>query len=383
MLVSTTWFGTFLLDPESGSIIKKKLFPNSVPKIVERLNAIQNQNILSEEKSLIKGVKEPLAVTEERLRALGEVVESVSPLPDNINLIPEDFGFKSEQHHEVLLELGKLRTREAVAEDFFIVQAIKGLDDLTQIANLLSERLHEWYGLHWPELEKLVKETEYVSLISNMGDMATILEKSNNEKLKSITLADSVGSGLETEDRGAVMGYAEQLDSVYSSRIKLENYIKSRMEAVAPNITAITGPIIGARLISLTGSLARLAQVSSSTIQLLGAEKALFRHLRDGEKPPKHGIIFQNPFIHNAPYWQRGKIARALAGKLSIAAKLDYNSDKFMGDEITKDLKRRINEIKKKYPNAPPKKPKKGWKKARKDKKTRRGKRGKGRKRGR
>ena len=149
------------------------------------------------------------------------------------------------------------------------------------------------------------------------------------------------------------------------------------MEEVAPNITAITGPVIGARLLALTGGLQRLARVSSSTIQLLGAEKALFRHLRDGELPPKHGVIFQHPFIHNAPYWQRGKIARVLAGKISIAAKLDYNSNKFMGDELTTDLNRRVEEIKKKYPNAPVKKSKKGWKKAKKDKKTRRGKRDK------
>lgn len=377
MLVNTTWFGTFLLDPESGSIIKKKLFPNSVPKLVERLNAIQNQNILSEERLLIKDVKEPLVVTEERLRALGEAVETVAPLPENINLIPEDFGFKSEQYHEVLLELGKVRTREAVTEDFFIVQAIRGLDDLTQTANLLSERLHEWYGVHWPELEKLVKETEYVTLISELGDRDSILEKSSSDKITSSSLTSSVGTGLETVDKNAVMDFAEQLGSVYTSRVKLENYIKSRMEAVAPNITAITGPVIGARLIALTGGLQRLARVSSSTIQLLGAEKALFRHLRDGELPPKHGIIFQHPFIHNSPYWQRGKIARALAGKISIAARLDYNSNKFMGDELTTALKRRVDEIKKKYPNAPAKKPRKGWKKDKMDKKTRRGKRGK------
>jgi nucleolar protein 56 len=158
------------------------------------------------------------------------------------------------------------------------------------------------------------------------------------------------------------------------------------MEVLAPNVSSLAGPIIGARLISLTGGLQRLSQVSSSTIQVLGAEKALFRHLRDGELPPKHGILFQHPYLHNAPYWQRGKIARALAGKIAIAAKLDQNSDKIMSDELEADIKRRLEEIQKKYPKAPAKKSKKTRRTEKgrnlgkgKGKRTRRAGRGRGR----
>jgi nucleolar protein 56 len=174
------------------------------------------------------------------------------------------------------------------------------------------------------------------------------------------------------------MGFATQLKNVIKEKNQLEDYITTRMESIAPNITILTGPLIGARLIALTGGLERLAKVSSSTIQLLGAEKALFRHLREGARPPKHGIIFQHPLVHNAPHWQRGKIARAFAGKIAIAAKLDHNSDKVMGDELVKDLKRRVDEIRKKYPSAPIK-TKKRWKNVegettgKKRKKTRRG----------
>jgi nucleolar protein 56 len=132
----------------------------------------------------------------------------------------------------------------------------------------------------------------------------------------------------------------------------------------------------------------RLAKVSSSTIQLLGAEKALFRHLREGGRPPKHGIIFQHPLIHNAPSWQRGKIARAFAGKIAIAAKLDYNRGAFMGETLTGELKRRVEEIRKKYPKAPASKKGKGRKHLKnkkrdgknKRKSSRRGKRGRGKK---
>jgi len=89
----------------------------------------------------------------------------------------------------------------------------------------------------------------------------------------------------------------------------------------------------------------------------LGAEKALFRSLRTGARPPKHGIIFQHPLIHEAKRWQRGKVARALAGKLTIAARVDAFSGKYVGDKLKADLEKRIDEIKEKYGEPPPKKP--------------------------
>ncbi len=386
MLLSTSWFGVFLLDAEVGTVIKKELFPKKVPGLVERLNMIRKGELLSEEQAIVKDLKEPFMVTEKRLRGLGEFVEAVVSLPENISLSAEEFGFDSELYREMMLEFGKQRTRESVAKDYYIIQAIKGLDDLTQTANLLSERLHEWYGLHFPELEHVVKETEYVDLISELGDRDTIVGNSKNEKLHSLNTDESIGASFDPEDKTAVMGFAEELKNVISKKTILENYIKIRMESLAPNITTITGPIIGARLIALTGGLERLARVTSSTVQLLGAEKALFRHLRDGELPPKHGIIFQHPTIHNAPYWQRGKIARALAGKIAIAAKVDHNSDKLMGEELVSGLKRRVEEIRKKYPSAPAKKQ---WRKHKKPgdekwstKKDKRGKKGKKTRRG-
>jgi nucleolar protein 56 len=382
LLLITTWFGTFLIDPESGDLKKKELFPKDISKLVERLSAIRNQEVLSEEKRLLKGAKDKILVTEERLSGLGEILESVLSLSGDITISPEEFGFKPELYREALLELGKQRTKESVTKDYFIIQAVKGLDDLNHIANLLSERLHEWYGLHWPELTSIVKESEYIKLISEHGDRNTIIKKSDNKKLQNYIAEDSVGSELGMNDKVALMGFGAELKNVYTSRGKLENYINSTMEEIAPNLTSLTGPIIGARLIALTGSLARLAKVSSSTIQLLGAEKALFRHLREGGNPPKHGIIFQHPIVHNSPHWQRGKIARAFAGKIAIAAKLDYNSDKFIGKDLNENLKRRVEDIRKKYPFAPAKKKGKSGrsrmprgKKSGLGKKTRRGKR--------
>jgi nucleolar protein 56 len=126
------------------------------------------------------------------------------------------------------------------------------------------------------------------------------------------------------------------------------------MEEVAPNTRAIGGSLLGARLVALAGGLMNLAKLPASTIQVLGAEKALFRALKTKARPPKHGIIFQHPFIHDAKRWQRGKIARALAGKLAIAARVDAFSGKYAGDGLKFDLDKRIAEIKERYEKPPP-----------------------------
>jgi nucleolar protein 56 len=122
------------------------------------------------------------------------------------------------------------------------------------------------------------------------------------------------------------------------------------MREVAPNTLKLTGSTLGARLIAATGSIDNLAKRSASTIQVLGAEKALFRSLRSGSRPPKHGLIFQHNEVHQAPRWQRGKIARALAGKIAIAARLDAYGGEYRGPELCQDFEKRVKEIQERYP---------------------------------
>ena len=141
---------------------------------------------------------------------------------------------------------------------------------------------------------------------------------------------------------------------LYNIRQSLENYVESVMDEVAPNIKEVGGSLLGARLISMVGGLMNLAKLPASTMQILGAEKALFRSLKTKARPPKHGIIFQHPLIHDAKRWQRVKIARALAGKLSIAARVDAFKGKYAGDELKADLNKRVKEVKERYPNPPP-----------------------------
>jgi nucleolar protein 56 len=156
----------------------------------------------------------------------------------------------------------------------------------------------------------------------------------------------------------AVMDLADTLYRLYDDEERTEAYIQEIVEETCPNMCAIVGGPLAARLISLSGGLERLSSLPSSTVQLLGAEKAMFRHLKSGKRPPKHGVIYQHPEVHKAPYWQRGNIARALAGKILIAAKVDQYKGEFCGDRLNEEFMTRVEDIKRRYPD-PPKKPEK------------------------
>jgi nucleolar protein 56 len=176
-----------------------------------------------------------------------------------------------------------------------------------------------------------------------------MLEKEGipSSKIKVIVrLAEtSMGANLSQTDLLHIQSLCENILNQYRLREKLEHYLEKIMKEVAPNIEAIIGPLLGARLIALAGGLTNLAKMPSSTIQVLGAEKALFRSLKTGTPPPKHGIIFQHTLLHEAKKKQRGKIARAMAGKLAIAARADAFGSRFIGEQLKTSLEKRIEEI--------------------------------------
>lgn len=321
----------------------KRLMPSDPVKAAEKLAEIQRGGILPEERDLAAG-KQKLAVGDRRQSELGK-----PEMYDSSFIKPEDFGFDGEFMHEVMLNLGRLRTSEHIPRDKNLVQAIRYLDDLIEVSNLLSERLHEWYGMHFPELADMAKDDRYALLIARHGEREGILEELGSE-------IQSMGSDFDSEDIRAVQDLADTLDRIYQDRERTEGYITELVEELAPNMCAILGGPLSARLISLSGGLERLASLPSSTLQLLGAEKAMFRHLRSGKNPPKHGVIYQYPDLRKAPYWQRGNIARALSGKVLIAAKVDQYKGEFCGDRLNAELKARIADIKRKYPDPPKKK---------------------------
>ena len=245
-------------------------------------------------------------------------------------------------------------------EELIIIQTIETLDIIKKSISLLSSRLREWYGLHFPELtDKLVEDniilTKMVSLLGNRSNYSVQNIESNFEmsekKMKMLQeLAnDSMGADI---DLIIIKSYANQIISLDDFRIELENYLDKLMGSVAPNLTAIIGSLIGAKLISKAGSLKKLAFMPASRIQLLGAEKALYRFLKTGEKRPKHGLIFQWNQIRGSRQNIRGKIARTVAGKLGIASKVDYFDGEYIGDDLNKEIESKIKEIETKYPKS-------------------------------
>ncbi len=293
--------------------------------------------------------------------------------------------------HKATMEYTRRKLRShAQKRDLLAAQAIRATDDIDKTINLFVARLREWYSIHFPELDDLVEDHEkYVRIVSQLGSRDNItvdnLVKLGFNKGEAAKIAEaakkSIGADLSEFDIDAIQTLARITYELYQLRNSLAGYISTVMKEIAPNITALVGPLLGARLISLAGSLDRLARMPASTIQVLGAEKALFRALRTGGRPPKHGIIFQYPDIHKSPRWQRGKIARALASKLAIAAKIDAFTGRFVGDKLNEELRKRIEEIKTIYakpparkkeekpqPQRPPRRPRKGRGKGRRKK---------------
>jgi nucleolar protein 56 len=237
------------------------------------------------------------------------------------------------------------------------------MDDLDKTLNLLAGRVREWFGLHFPEMDRIIeKHDTYARLVSKLGNRSNftfenlITEGLPKEKAKGIAeaAAKSMGAQIEDSDLEVLKSFCDLMSELYKFRERSETYVEDALKQVAPNMTTIVGAALSARLISIAGSLQNLAKMPASTLQVLGAEKALFRSLKTGARPPKHGVIFQHTAVHQSPRWQRGKIARALSGKLSIAARIDAFGGDFKGDKLRDEVTKKVEEIKERYKTAPP-----------------------------
>lgn len=230
------------------------------------------------------------------------------------------------------LSITKKLVSESVSKDQLIKEAIKNIDDLEKVINILTKRLRDWYSLHAPEFSGYIEDNEkFCELITS---------KSRTELLKEIRvdIKDSMGKDLPKKDLKPIKDLASEIDKIFNLKNSQEEYIKEAMKELCPNLLEIAGPVIGARLIEEAGSLKHLSLVPASTIQLYGAEKALFRHIRNKKnKSPKFGLIFNHPYIQKN-IKNSGKAARVLADKISIAVKVDYFNGKFIGDKLVKDL---------------------------------------------
>jgi nucleolar protein 56 len=257
------------------------------------------------------------------------------------------------------IQYSSIRVKEASEKlDLHIIQSINALDELDKIINVVGARMREWYGLHFPELDNLIQSLlAYAEIVTKAGPRENItrqiIENAGMHDRKIEIIIDaakrSKGGDITQENLVIVKKIAEEVISHSELRKILADHIEAAMELVAPNIKNLLTASVGARIIAKAGSLSRLAILPASTIQVLGAEKALFRSLKTGTRPPKHGLIFQHPLIHSAPKWQRGKIARAIASKVAIAGRVDLYRHSEKDSSILHSLERRIKEIQEKY----------------------------------
>ena len=262
-----------------------------------------------------------------------------------------------EKLREFAIQLSSSKVTEvSQSPDLHIIQAINTLDETDKIINSISSRLREWYGLHFPELDNLIDSINGYSQIVLSGTRENIskedFEKAGFSKDKvemlSLIKEKSRGGNISEKNFVIVQSLAKQILELFELRKNIEEHVDEQMKEEAPNISAILGTAVGARILAHAGSLNRLGRMPASTIQILGAEKALFRSLKTGANPPKHGILFQHAAVHAAPRWQRGKIARAVAAKAAIAARVDLFKAG-LNETLLDKLNVRVKEIGDKY----------------------------------
>lgn len=241
--------------------------------------------------------------------------------------------------------------------DNMIIQAIALLDTLDKDVNTFVMRVREWYSWHFPELVKIVNDNyQYAQLALCIKDKGTLSEEKlpalteivgEEDKAKEILEASksSMGQDISPIDLVNIEAFARRVISLAEYRQKLFNYLADKMHAVAPNLSALIGELVGARLISHAGSLTNLAKYPASTVQILGAEKALFRALKTRGNTPKYGLIFHSSFIGRAKQRNKGRISRYLANKCSIASRIDAfletNTDAF-GNKLKEQVEERL-----------------------------------------
>jgi len=365
--IEETMIGVFALTPD-GRVIEKALYPKEAEKIARAITRERNGEITKEvskvAEGLIKRGFDAVTTTNPELAETlrgeysfevdlvdsgpGDALREELPTIARQNNIVRD----EEGYYELGRQVSTLLTRGAVQDalggkEAQITQTVQLLGELDTSLNGLSSRVREWYGLHYPELSRIIRDHQsYLRFITEIGDRASVTK----EKLEALGLQrrdvagilkeaeGSMGAPLQGSELAEAQRLAQQVLSLYEYRGKLTEYISSLTEEAAPNVSALAGSTLAAKLIEKAGGIKRLAMMPSSTLQILGAEKALFRAMKTKSKPPKHGLIFQHPYVNAAPRGLRGLRARHLAAKLSIAARADAFSGNFIADQLKKEL---------------------------------------------
>jgi nucleolar protein 56 len=306
--VVTTWFGAFVV--EDGAVVRSAPFPGEMDALSARLRQRRDGATAAEEDELVQsdGVGS-LVSTDARLRGQGVgAASSAGPYPDLAEFRPVAAG---RVLRDLLLADADRALRAAWDPAVHLEEAVRAIAELERVENLLGERLTSWSGRDAPRVAE--EPHEGVRTLAR-----ALAERTSDAPTEVADLP-----GLEGELATARSELARLYLSADATRRSLEDGIAAALPRRAPNVASLLGPLLGARLIAQAGGLERLARLPASTVQVLGAERAFFEHLRGRAPPPRHGLLFLHPTIQGAPRRLRGKLARALAGKVAIAARRD------------------------------------------------------------
>lgn len=220
--------------------------------------------------------------------------------------------------------------------DNMIIQSIALLDQMDKDINTFAMRVREWYSWHFPELKDIVKDNFiFAQCAAFIKDKASMTEETHLTGLTELTGDETIAQailkagkssmGMDTSDSDMnnIIIFTERMISLALYRKQLYSYLEDKMAIVAPNLSTLIGETVAARLIQKAGSLTNLAKAPASTVQILGAEKALFRALKTKGNTPKYGLIYHSSFIGRASAKNKGRISRYLANKCSIASRID------------------------------------------------------------
>jgi len=300
--VVSRWFGTFLVEGER--VTQEARAPLEEADLLERLEERRRGSLTAEDQRILREASAlPLRTTDRRL------VGSTVTLLGRPSHLPELQGPARAVQRKLILVEAERALREAWDPSIHIEEGIHALDELDRILNTLGERLQGWAGRDLRSEDSAEPESAFL--------LATGLAAGERHP----------EPGREAPETVDVLEARRLLASVYIEVSRGRNGIEQELTRTVPrqlpNLSALLGPLLAARLVARAGGLDRLARLPASTVQVLGAERAFFEHLRGHGSPPRHGLLFLHPDIQGRPRRERGKVARALAGKVAIAARLD------------------------------------------------------------
>ena len=252
----------------------------------------------------------------------------------------------AEEKRKRILTLAKESISKAYSTgEHSLMQAVNAYNELEKTRNLLQERLEEWYGIYFPEF--IASPEQYAQFVMEAGSnkkkapadlVAKIFPDNSDSILKKIE--SSIGNEPSEVEFAALKNLASAELELIRVEKEIDTYLQENVPKAMPNVSYLVDYKIAAELLSRAGSLTKLALMPSSTIQLLGAEKALFRHIRSGSRAPKYGVLFRLKDVTVAERWNKGKVARMFAAKLSIAARADAFSKRFIADTLKAALEK-------------------------------------------